>query len=314
VAWVSYLMLLYSLLCLYISGGADIFHHMLSLGGINIPSWMDAFIFTLVLGFVVYNGIRAVDMVNRSFMSVKMTVLFLLIALILPHIDPIKLQGGHPKYLLGSIMAIITSFGFSILIPSLRVYFKEDVKKLRLTLIIGTLIPLVIYILWVMVFLGVIPKVGPNSLSEIIHSGHVTSELTKALDHHLNSTWVTDLGRTFVSISVVTSFLGVALSMSDFLADGLNTKRQGKQSFLIYGIEFIPPLVIVLFYPGIFIQALSYAGLLCVILLALLPALMVWSGRYRKKIAKGYQVWGGKPALIVMIVASFVLMVVNFTY
>jgi tyrosine-specific transport protein len=77
---------------------------------------------------------------------------------------------------------------------------------------------------------------------------------------------------------------------------------------VIHLLTFLPPITVVLFYPNAFIMALEYAGIYCIVLLILLPAWMAWRGRYTKKIAHGYQVWGGKPLLVVLILFSLVMM------
>lgn len=100
--------------------------------------------------------------------------------------------------------------------------------------------------------------------------------------------------------------------MSDFLADGFNIhKHNHRNNVLICALTLIPPIIIVLFYPGAFITALNYSGTCCVILLAVLPGLMVWSGRYCKKIAKGFRVRGEKVAVGLSIVASVVVMLLG---
>ena len=90
----------------------------------------------------------------------------------------------------------------------------------------------------------------------------------------------------------------------DFLADGFQVEKKGRVNFFVCCAALIPPLCIVLINPGIFIAALAYAGIYCVILLIVLPALMVWRGRYHKKIATGYQVFGGKPLLVILLICS----------
>jgi len=66
--------------------------------------------------------------------------------------------------------------------------------------------------------------------------------------------------------------------LCDFLADGAKINKTSKKGILVYVGTFIPPLSVVLLAPNIFIAALSYAGIFCIILLMLMPALMVWSG------------------------------------
>jgi len=74
-------------------------------------------------------------------------------------------------------------------------------------------------------------------------------------------------------------------------------------------VTFGPPLAAIIFYPSGFIVGLRYAGVFCVILLILLPILMTGSGRYIKKMASGYEVWGGRPVLILSLVVSLILLV-----
>jgi putative ABC transport system substrate-binding protein len=67
----------------------------------------------------------------------------------------------------------------------------------------------------------------------------------------------------------------------------------------------VPPTVIAMIYPGIFITALEYAGgYSCAILFGLLPPLMVWIGRYVKKQKHKYneQLRGGKVVLSLLMV------------
>jgi tyrosine-specific transport protein len=108
---------------------------------------------------------------------------------------------------------------------------------------------------------------------------------------------------------VTTSFLGVALCLVDFLADGLNMQRSRKNHMLILLLSFGPPLLLILLYPGAFIIGLNYAGIFCIILLMLLPSLMAWSGRYVKKIAPGYQLAGGKAVILIELLAAISLLI-----
>jgi tyrosine-specific transport protein len=157
--------------------------------------------------------------------------------------------------------------------------------------------------------MGVVPRTGDNGLVAMLHSGRSNSEFVTALSVLLQRETITVFARIFTSICLATSFLGVALSLSDFLADGLHLAKKGTGNLFIYTLTFLPPLIIVLFYPGAFIGALSYAGIYCVILLVLLPALMAWSGRYRKQLAspQHYRAWGGKPLLVILIVCAVLI-------
>lgn len=304
IAWITYLLLLYSLLAAYIAGGSDFFQNLFELGHMHLPHWVVAGLFTLVLGYIVYLGIYAVDYTNRGLMTIKFITFFLLIGLIFTHVSLNKLSGGHLTLITSGVTVAITSFGYATIIPTLRNYFHDDVSKVRKVILIGSLIPLICYIAWDMTVMGVIPSDGSDGLISMLHSGRSTSDFVNQLSSILNRESITSLAHIFTSICLLTSFIGVALCMVDFLADGFQVVKKGKVNFLICLAALLPPLLIVWLDPGIFIGALAYAGIYCVVLLIVLPALMVWRGRYHKKIATGYRVFGGKPLLFILLAVS----------
>jgi tyrosine-specific transport protein len=308
IAWFCYLLLFYCLLAAYIAGGSDILHGIVSAMGLETSIQLDCMLFTLILAAVVFNGIQFVDYTNRFLMFIKVSAFILLVGFIVPHVQVSRFNEGHIKYLVPAFTVVMTSYGFSTLIPSLRSYFQNDLQKLRKVILIGSLIPLLCYIAWVAVIFGGIPYSGDFGLLTMTQSDHSTLALTQSLIHELNNSSVTTLTRIFTSICVVTSFLGVSLCVVDFLADGFRLEKAGMPKIFLHLATFIPPLVIALIYPTAFIVGLNYAGICLAVLIILFPALMVWKGRYIKKIKANYQVVGGKiPLILVMLVSLFII-------
>lgn len=310
-SWVVYLLLLYSLLCAYIAGGSDLFQHLLLSAGIQLSAFTSAVIFIALFGTIVYLGIKAVDYVNRGLMFIKLGAYLLLVCLLTPFISFENLAVGDFKQMTSAIAVTvtITSFGYATIVPSLRIYFAGNIKKLKIAIFVGSLIPLICYIFWDAAIMGVIPLEGAQSLTAILKSKNSTSELVSTLNTVAPGGMVTFFVKLFTSFCVVTSFLGVALCLTDFMADGLQVEKKGVTNLFIHALVFLPPLLIVLFFPNMFIRALQYAGIYSVILLILLPAWMVWKGRYHRKIANGYQVAGGKPLLAFLIIFSLLVII-----
>lgn len=303
--WLSYLFLLYTLLSAYISGGADVLGGLLNKLGINPPSWVLITLFTLLFGLVVYGGIRKVDLLNRGLMFAKLAVYFILILLIAPFIQIENLQGGYARYITSSMMLLMTSFGFAIIVPNLRDYFNDDIKTLKRVLLIGSLIPLLCYIAWDAVIMGSLPPRGPDSLATLMHSEHTTSSLAAMLSSRVDSVTISSLFNFFTSVCMLTAFLGVSLCLLSFLSDGLNLVTQGKQGLSLFLLTFLPPVLFVVYWPGAYIYALQYAGFFCVILLLLLPACMSLFGR--KHFATGFIVPGGKFSQLLVIFCALAL-------
>lgn len=227
--------------------------------------------------------------------------------LISPHVELNRLDVFNSLYLIPAVTVTITSFGFATLVPSLRCYFDSDAKRLRQAIIIGSLIPLVCYTLWVAVILSDLPMQGQYGLIHMLTSSQPTSALVQSIQMSITNGSVNTTAHLFTSICVATSFLGVALSLSDFLADGTGLKKQGLQKIVLFLLTFTPPLIVALVFPRAFLLCLSYAGTLCVVLLMVLPAFMAWRGRYVLKLESVYQMSGGKFALTLVILAGFFL-------
>lgn len=87
----------------------------------------------------------------------------------------------------------------------------------------------------------------------------------------------------------------------------MNKTEKNKNAAAI--LTFFPSLIVVLFFPAVFMTALNYAGIWCASLLALLPALMAWSGRYRQQLRFSYRVAGGKILLSLVVLAAAIVIV-----
>lgn len=311
VCWTIYLLFLYALVSAYIAGGQDVLHGLLNIAGFSIPLWVSGIIFVFLFGSIVMAGIKHVDIFNRLLMIFKLGSVFILMLLITEHIDIANYDTGSATYILPALTVAITSFGFSIIVPSLRNYFQDDIKKLRTAIIIGSFLPLLCYIAWDAVIFGLVPLSGDFGLERLVTANQPVTELLASINHYVPTEKIVILSRAFTSICVLTAFACVSLGLSDYLADGFKISKENNGKLLITIATFLPPLLIVIFYPKAFILLLSFAGLCCVILQALMPAMMAWHCRYIKNMEMSYQVMGGKFTLILAIATSLIVIAIS---
>lgn len=303
-SWIVYLLLLYSLTAAYISASAPLFTSAVkAMTGYTLPDWLSPFSLPIIFGFFVYLGTLGVDMINRLLM-IGLCVSYLILVGFLPeHIEGTLLTHIDWTPTLVTFPVVITSFGYHIIIPSLTTYMNHDRKHLRRTLIIGSLLPLVIYILWQVLILGIIPIFGENSLVSAWRAG---SSATIPLSQLIHNKWVVVGAHFFSFFAIVTSFLGVTLSLSDFLTDGFKIKKTWEGRLLACLMTFVPPLVFVLTYQRGFFVALEYAGAFVAILLIFLPAMMAWKLNTSKFYRSG---WGRLLLSFVILFAIFIVAV-----
>jgi tyrosine-specific transport protein len=309
-SWLIFLLLLYALTTAYVAGsGSIMITFIAAFTGYTLPAWFGPFPLILLFGYFVYRGTKHVDYLNRIFMIGLGVSFLLMIALLIPQVDLPKLTYTNWPMSWMGISIVATSFGYHIIIPSLTTYFESNVRLMRLSILIGSLFPLVGYIIWNGVSLGVIPITGYASVTEGFINGDSGATLLVKV---LNEPIIGVIASFFAFFAIVTSFLGVALSLTDFLADGFKIKSNGKGRLIVCLLEFIPPLALTLTDPRAFLSALEFAGAFCVVtLLGLIPALMVWYGRYYRGYDKThpYRAPGGRISLVVvMLIAAAIFL------
>lgn len=309
VAWFSFLMLLYSVAAAYISGGGSLLIRVLPADyQALLPAQLGILVFTCLFGLLAFFGTRYIDYINRVLMTGLLVSYAILIIVVIPSLQSQNLSSGQPRYLWAAIPVVVLSFTSHIILPSLRTYLQSDVRTLTKVLWYGSLIPLAFYILWQTVILGVVPY---NNLLILAANEHPIAELTKILQGNLGLTWIAITVSYFSFFALATSFVGVILSLSDFLADGFSINKTLTGRLIVLGQTILPPLLFALFFPHGFITALSYAGVLVAILFGILPVLMVWRGRYVEKLEGAYRVPGGKPVLLIALAGSGLVVILQ---
>lgn len=310
IAWAVFLFLFFSLLVAYVSASGELFSdYVEGVFSVHVPQWLGSLTMSLFFGVMIYLGMGAADRLNRILMCGLILSYLLLVCLGSTHVNLILLEHVNWKEAAFVLPVLIISFGFHNLVPSLTHYLKRDVKQLRLVILIGSAIPLVVYLAWEWVILGLVPLEGKGSFQEALSHGDIA---THALKSAIGASWIVAVGESFAFFALITSFLGVSLSFLDFLSDGLKIKKDSKGTLLLCCLVLGPPFLLSLIYPHLFLLALNCAGGFgAVIIFGILPACMVWSGRYKHQLGTKPLVPGGKATLCAVVLFSTFIIIVQ---
>ena len=274
--------LLYALLCTYMMAGSawlNVFIEPLMV----IPGHLAPILFTLILGGLLLCGERFTYNLNNL---LGIALLFAFIATVGSSLVPANydfIKQGEFQAILPSLPLILTTFGFSIVVPALTEYLDYDAKSVKKAIIIGSLLALLAYVVWEWVTLG---NISPSSFQTMRLSGDNGTGVIVSLAHSTHSSSVTFSGQLFAVFAVITSFLGVSLALLHFLSDVMSLKLKGENKFVLFFMTYLPPIIVTSFYPKAFVQILSFAGIFVAVLLGLFPAMMVfkskrkWSSRF----------------------------------
>ncbi|MGH2612301.1 MAG: amino acid permease, partial [Rhabdochlamydiaceae bacterium] len=275
ICWVVYLFLFCTAMIAHVSGGGGTMADLIDLSfGVKIPEKIAMIIYVLLFSPIVYLGTRSVDRFNLFMMAIVLVTYFSFIILSLGNVSLQHLSYANWSQAWPALPVLFTAFTYQLIIPTLMTYMKQNVKKVRLSIILGTSIPLVVYLVWEFLILGIIP------VDKLILAKSEGQTAVMPLKELLQNPWIFNIGSIFAFFVLTTSYVALSLAFLDFLADGLKVKKEGFKKIALCLAIFAPPTIIALIYPGIFITALGYAGgISCALLFGLLPPVMVWVGR-----------------------------------
>ncbi|WP_371411454.1 amino acid permease [Nostoc linckia] len=312
VASSAYLFMHYALLVAYITQGGEILGNAIATfwGMQNLlPTWVGTTAFTLIFGGVMYVGReKFVEKLNSVFVAI----------VIVSFLGLLLLAGGQVKSsqfltqnwsALGSAVSVMcVAMFYQNIVPVVVTQLEGDVSKIRRSIFIGSLIPLIMFLAWNAVILASVSQ-------DVLHStstGKTFFDPLEILRAGGAGEWLGVLVSVFSEFAIVTSFIGFVYGLLDLFKD-IFVIAPGKvfTRLPLYSLVLFPPMTFGTLNPTIFFTALDYTGTFSISVLGgIIPALMTWKQRQKQKNSNSIHqslVPGGKLTLIAMIAVALFL-------
>lgn len=287
-AWVFTLLFLYTILCVYITGITEITREFIWIKSSSLSTLLLAITLTSTLSILIYLGMDKINRFNQWIVIGMFISFFILVLSIMSYAQFSQLLQNSIHFPATALPIVFSSFGFLIIIPTLRDYLDNNIKQLKRVIVIGSFIPLVIYILWLTMVMGIIPITGGKGLQMIISQPDPVYSITNFLITYTGNSSLALLIKIFVLLAILSSYIGISLGLFDFLADGLKIVKNRVGKLKLHSLTFLPPLFIMLLNNHLFLVALGFAGLISSILFGIYPILLTCSGRYIFRLPTDY--------------------------
>ncbi len=227
-------------LAAYILGGGAALKALL--GG-NEFFW--SLIFFSVLAVIVFFDLKAVSGSEVLIGSAMIITIALICVLSVPSMDVNNLKGFNLSKFFIPYGVIFFSIVGGGAVPQIRAELKNNKKKLKKAVILGTLIPLGIYALFSLVVIAVV-----GQSFDMLDQGVATVALGFVLGSYMN--WFVNL---FAVFSIATSFLSMVLIMKWVYQYDYKLNKK-----IAWGVSCIIPLIIVLLNWTTFVRILGLIG------------------------------------------------------
>ena len=289
---------LYLLTYAYIFVGGDLTAKGIgSAVGSEISLTVGQLVFFGILAFCVWASARLVDRFTSILIGgMVLTFIWATGGLIADAKMPILFDTQAPAgtsywiYVATALPVCLASFGFHGNVSSLLKYFKGDAPKVAKSLWAGTLIALVIYVLWQIAIQGNLPR---NEFAPVIAADGQVSVLIETLSKFVQTGSMAAILSFFSYMAIATSFLGVTLGLFDYIADIFKWDDGFAGRTKTAAVTFLPPLVSCLLFPTGFVTAIGYVGLVATVWTCSLPSLLLLRSRQKFGKGKNYTVYGG---------------------
>ena len=221
-------------------------------------------IFFIIFSILVYIGLRAIEK-SELFMGIFFVLIVLIILIFaLPHINLQNLSSFEGKNLFIPYGVILFAFFGVPAIPELREELKRNEKSMKKAIIIGSTIPIILYIVFAFIVVGASSKVTDGAILG----------LSEVLGHKIFL-----LGIIFGILTMATSFIAVALALKEVYMFDFKLKP-----FTSSTIACIIPLILALIMifsniKNAFFRILDIAGSFGVSLSAILIILIYFKAK-----------------------------------
>ena len=273
----SYKILSYALLAVYLYGGSSVIKTMLLSYGHEFHFNSIASIYALTAMILFILPLKYIDYINRLLFIGLMAIIAILVIGLLSIINWNNLPLFADQYqdvLTWRILIPVTftCFGFQVIFHTLTNYCNKNSIMLKRTFLWGSLIPVIVYIIWTSSVLSAVYQNSPSFYLQMVNGEIEVGDLISALSHISNNSLVQMLVWWLSILAIVTSVLGVGLALCDSVKEMLPSKlNHHLRNVLAAVITVSPAYLVTILIPNAFLAALGFAGMILVVIAILLP-------------------------------------------
>ena len=254
-ASLGYLVIFYGILVAYLAGAASALSALFETPEYKNWYLIGFFLFATTLTLLGPNLVRKGNAVFMLAMGVTFAILIWQAA---KNIQVARLNYQDWHFLPSALPIVYTAFCFHPILVTATKSLDFNPRHIRRALLIGTIFPLLISALWMLVVAGALPLTGSEgSLLSAFNGGQPATVPLAAV---LGSETVAVAGAVFTVLAIITSYLAIGISLMGFLRDLSSEYLPWWNRSLEATVTFLPPLAVSLIYPDLFLVALDLVG------------------------------------------------------
>lgn len=279
---------IYGAMTAYIIGEGEILSKIFSFLPIEPGLW--ALIFFALVTVIIFIGLKATGRAEMIVTTLMILVVLAVGVFAFNQIDPIHYTNVHWQNFLLPYGVILFAFVGTAAVPELREQLAKDKKKMKKAIVLGSLIPIALYLIFTLVVIGLVGLSDFNTLAP--NERIATVALSVYADPYLGLA-----ANIFAAFAMFTSFIGLGLALREMYRYDFNFKK-----IWAFALTIIPPLVIALSGLTHFIAVIGFTGAVAGGVDGILIMLAYWKARKHGERKPEYSLRIGKPITALLII------------
>ncbi|MBQ2176388.1 MAG: hypothetical protein II453_15440, partial [Alphaproteobacteria bacterium] len=195
---------------------------------------------------------------------------------------------------------IFTSFGFQGSLHSLTKFVNNDRNIIKKACLFGSIIPAIVYILWLCSTILIIYNNDPALFGKMTHGDIEISEMIMCLSHISNLPYLKNMFWIISLLALLTSIIGVGIALFDEW-----NRTIGKVPSAL--ITILPSAIVAICVPNAFIKILGVSGMILAVLAIFLPTFLYFKMlKKHKEIVISFPKKCGIVTLVIVGIAVFI--------
>jgi amino acid permease len=270
---------IYGALVAYIMGVGQALYAIAGIGNPLIYS----LIFFAVVSTIIYFGIKKVAISELYMIPLIILIVAVIAVFSFKHIETGNLNAFNSYNLFIPYGVVLFAYLGATAIPEMEMVLEKNEKQMKKAIIIGMLIPMIIYLLFALFVVGV----SGTGTTEVATIG-----LGDIIGEHM--VWI---GNIFAAITMTTSFLALGLALEQMYRYDYGMNRAAS-----WGLTCLIPLGIALAGIAGFIKALEISGVLAGGLTGILIVMMAARAKKLGKRKPEYSLYINRMISVLLIV------------
>lgn len=248
------LIIFYGLLTAYLAGVISV---IVSLFHLDMPSWVIQIGYFAVVTGMALMGEVFLKKGNTILMLTMWALFIVMLVMVMPNMQTGEMPDHDWGFFVSCLPILVVAFNFHNVVPTVARFLNHDRKAVTTAIWLGSGLGMCMTVIWTVAVMLTLPMEAKDGI-DILAAYKLNQPATIPLDKMLHSNFFNNASLGFAIVAMSTSYIATGVALISFIKDLTSGHKINK--FVAGMGAFLPPLLVSIFFPNVFLEALNIVG------------------------------------------------------